>query len=794
MAQKKETNDPLNRQMPLRERAEELLRIKAADVPVMTMGDVQSLVYELGVHQIELEIQNEELRQAQVELAQSRDRYSDLYEYAPVGYLTLNQEGKILEANLTAATMLGVKRQDLVYDQMTKFLARDSQDDFYRHRQALNTDEMKQTCELNFQTVNGAPGVLRLESVPYATGGHRHFRTALTDVTARKQAERRLEHQERFNRRTLDALSANVAVIDSTGAIVATNRAWRSFAEANGAPWQIVGDGANYLAVCDKLAADGDSDARTTARAIRRVLTGEEDAQGFEYPCHSADEQRWFYCRITRFSSDGEAHLVIAHENITAMKQAQEQLEFARARFETLQTVSPVAILFFETDGKCIEVNTRWCEMFGVSREAAYGDGWRTAVHPDDRMRVSDQWNAAAGAGESAHMEFRALGPGGTVLWLVSQSLPIRDASGCRSGFIQVLVDLTDQKRAERALLFSEVRLRAVMKSAADAIITIDETGTVESFNEAAERMFGYATDEMIGQNVRILMPSPYFEEHDGYLKRFKDTGVKRVIGVERELTGRRKDGAVFPLDLSINVVDHLNLYVGVLRDITQRKHLEQQIVEIATLEQQRIGQDLHDSLGQQLTGLILLAQHLVESAENAMLYDDVSQPIETVMRSRRLPAQAERLRAGLENALHEIRTVCNELTPVPINEDGLVVALDRLVANVSRDSLLTCTFDCPVHVGLDNVTATHLFHVAQGAISNAMRHSQARRIQVRLERNQNELILAIRDDGIGLPPLGAAGLGMRIMQNRAKIIGGILAIRTIQPTGTEVTCTIPKT
>lgn len=116
------------------ERAEELLRAKPADVPTMPTEDVQALVHELNVHQMELEIQNEDLRESQAELAHTRDRYADLYEFAPTGNVTLEPDGKILDANLTAATMLGVERQYLLRANIANFVIRESQDDCHLHR------------------------------------------------------------------------------------------------------------------------------------------------------------------------------------------------------------------------------------------------------------------------------------------------------------------------------------------------------------------------------------------------------------------------------------------------------------------------------------------------------------------------------------------------------------------------------------------------------------------------------------------------------------------------------------
>jgi PAS domain S-box-containing protein len=184
-----EQQSPPPHRPDLRQRAEELLRTTQTDLADMPGEDVQRLVHELQVHQIELELQNEELREAQVELAESRDRYSDLYEFAPIGYLSLDRDGEIREANLTAATMLEVERGELPGAKVTAFVARESQDDFYLHRREVFSSEAKHVCEIGMRTAGGKLMAVRLECVAYGPEDDRCCRTALIDVTERKEAE-----------------------------------------------------------------------------------------------------------------------------------------------------------------------------------------------------------------------------------------------------------------------------------------------------------------------------------------------------------------------------------------------------------------------------------------------------------------------------------------------------------------------------------------------------------------------------------------------------------------------------
>src|SRR5436309_2052430 len=177
----------------LRERAEMLAQKSRTDIMKMTPRDVQHFIYELQVHQIELQLQNEELRDAQIELEESRDRYSDLYEFAPVGYVTLDKKGKILESNLTVATMLGIERQALLRAHLSKFVSRESQDQWHLKQQAaFASGETKQECEIEMCRADGGRFSVRLEMNIFQVAGALRCRAAVVDITQRKKAEEAL--------------------------------------------------------------------------------------------------------------------------------------------------------------------------------------------------------------------------------------------------------------------------------------------------------------------------------------------------------------------------------------------------------------------------------------------------------------------------------------------------------------------------------------------------------------------------------------------------------------------------
>jgi two-component system, LuxR family, sensor kinase FixL len=344
---------------------------------------------------------------------------------------------------------------------------------------------------------------------------------------------------------------------------------------------------------------------------------------------------------------------------------------------------------------------------------------------------------------------------------------------------------MTEAKRKHRttkdtALAASEHRLQAVLDAAVDAIITIDYTGEIESFNEAAERMFGYCAPEVIGCNVSVLMGSPYREQHDDYVGRYLRTREPRVIGQRRDFTARRKDGTTFPVQVSVNEIPELELFAGVVRDITEQRMLQQEIVRIATAEQRRIGDELHDTTQQELAGLGLLAQNLADN-----------------LRGQNLAAEhalAQKIASGIAATNRHVRSLAKGLVPVPVDAEGLMTALANLAERTGSEHGVSCRFVCPRPVRIaDDSAALHLYRIAQEAVLNAVRHAAASEISIHLERTDLGLRIDVRDDGIGIDEKRRGdGLGLRIMEHRCGLMGGTFSARRRARRGTVIRCTVP--
>src|SRR5262245_33197605 len=279
--------------------------------------------------------------------------------------------------------------------------------------------------------------------------------------------------------------------------------------------------------------------------------------------------------------------------------------------------------------------------------------------------------------------------------------------------------DLANRQRAEEATR----RLAAIVECSDDAILRKTLDGIIVSWNAGAERLYGYTPKEAVGRRVTMLCPPERVDEALHHLEQ-----IRQGIPVEHfETTRMRKDGERVEVSLSLSPIkDAKGDVIGasaIARDVTDRMRLQREVLEIAALEQRRIGQDLHDGTGQELTGLAMMAERLAGE-----------------LAAKQLPESktAANIVDGLEEALSHVRALSKGLVPVEVDSEGLMIALSELASRTSDLHGVQCTFECdePVCI-LDNQTAMHLYRLSQEAVNNAIKHA----------RGQN-ILISLSDDG----------------------------------------------
>jgi PAS domain S-box-containing protein len=347
-------------------------------------------------------------------------------------------------------------------------------------------------------------------------------------------------------------------------------------------------------------------------------------------------------------------------------------------------------------------------------------------------------------------------------------------------------------------------RFAAIIESTDDAIISKDLNGKITSWNPAAERMFGYKAEEVIGRSITLLFPPGRLSEETKILAR-----LRRGRRVDHFETVRiRKDGRAVDVSATISPIwDSHGKIVGVskiLRDITARKESEallamrglemleneraltaaksalmeseKQILSVSEAERQQIGADLHDNLGQQLTAIELLCQSLREDLKG--------QPTHA--------ARMAQICRYLQESVAQTRQLARGLTPISPDAGSLADSLAEMARRMSS-TRVTCEFTCasPVEIS-DRSVANHFFRIAQEAVNNAIKHGKADRIRVALFQDGPSLVLTINDDGKGfsMSDLPSPGIGLQIMRHRANVMGASIDIKSSRK-GTVVTCTL---
>ncbi len=326
-------------------------------------------------------------------------------------------------------------------------------------------------------------------------------------------------------------------------------------------------------------------------------------------------------------------------------------------------------------------------------------------------------------------------------------------------------------------------KLRAILSAAADAIVTINHKGVVTAVNPATLKMFGYNEQELVGQNVSVLMPQPYRGEHDQYLANYLRSGEAKIIGVGRELSAQRKDGGVFPVELTVTEYQDGEepMFVGIIHDISERKEMEQHLAEANVRERHRVARELHDGLGGQMTGIALLVKAMQSKAYREE--DDSAKDL-------------EELAGHISEAHAQLRAISSGLAPVEMIPEGLCKALEALANQTNTSDSIRCKFTGDGTEVEDPTVALHLYRIAQEAVNNAIRHAGPSRIDIQLEQDGPFTTLTISNDGRSIQHHSdtSGGMGLRTMKHRADLIRGDLRVAPAEGGGAVVACRIHRT
>lgn len=356
------------------------------------------------------------------------------------------------------------------------------------------------------------------------------------------------------------------------------------------------------------------------------------------------------------------------------------------------------------------------------------------------------------------------------------------------------------QKREERlaaALHEASRRASALVETMMDAIVTIDDQLRIVVFNPAAERLFGWSAAEMLGQPLDRLLPGEVHRGHDGHIAGFIASGVeRRAMSPTNQMMGCRRDGSRFSVDATISraMVDGRLQLTAAMRDVTERERakanlqhangqlrkLADALQDVREAERIRIARELHDDLGQRLTGLKLDLSWLSDKLkkDGSVLAQDV-----------------DATRANLDSAMAGARRIWTELQPVMVDDLGFGDAVEALARETSRHSHIEINTQLPARATMSKgPVATALFRVVQEALHNLVRHAGATRATVGLVMAGEELLLTVSDNGVGFDAEARMGKGLGLVSMRERVLGleGSFHIDGAPGRGTEIRIKIP--
>ena len=419
----------------------------------------------------------------------------------------------------------------------------------------------------------------------------------------------------------------------------------------------------------------------------------------------------------------------------------------------------------------------------GYSRDEWLEDPirWYEHIHPDDKQRWSLEAAGMFLSGKPLRSSYRVIARDGRVIWFHCDAKMMRRPDG-QPWFIHgVAFDISDLKRTEEALQQERNVVSAILDTVGALVVVLDPDGCIMRFNRACELTTGYSLEEVRGKHIWDFFLVP--EEVERFKSIFSQLSADLLpedyqsYWVTRHGTKRLIAWSSTMLP-SHNGTPNYIIATGI--DITEREQLEKALLNISSREQRRIGQDLHDGLGQHLTGIAFMAKVHEAKLTEKRLADAMD------------AAKIVRL---VNEAIHKTRELARGLLPVVSDAQGLMSALQLWATEVEDIFGMSCRFECGTAVLIyDDAMATHLYHIAQESVNNALKHGHAHNILIRLTAENGRGTLLIKDDGAGIAENrgNSQGMGLHIMNYRAGMISGTLEVAPDPVQGTTVTCIFP--
>lgn len=631
---------------------------------------------------------------------------------------------------------------------------------------------------------------------------------AVRDLLREELANNPSNSLESIFAEALDAISDHISIIDESGTNIFVNKAWVEFSAQNSGyeRREQLGLGSNYLQVCERSAAQGCDDATFVFAAINAALSNVEfSARRLEYPCHSAEEQRWFVASISALSIDSRKLVVISHHNVTRRKQAEienrrlvDKLEIrvsdrtrelvktnqilrnSEEKYRSIFRNSTVGFFIASLDGVCVDVNAAFCELAGRGAEQLIGQKIGYVLFDQD-AKVLERMQASVLSGETVNQvrDVRIRRSDKAHSWARASVAAIFDGVGKPVQSMNLFQDFTLQKKAKQ-------ERDQVFEKSFDLFAIIEYDGTIFQANPACSRMFGIPGRNLPGKNMLDFVHPEDMEKADTVLKSVHDE-LKELPALEIRMLC--KDGSYRDIRWSgsRHIAQARLIVVGkdVTNSINSKRALQRlasRLQQIREEERTRISREIHDELGQILTALKidlnLLNRDIGKRADD-LLKEDIAAIIVLV-----------------NSTLNSVKRIAQDLRPEILDALGLVPALEWQAKETQSRMGLKCKIVCKQEIpALDSEQTTQLFRIIQESLTNVVRHADASLVKIVIElHSDNILSICIRDNGRGfnVGEVGYLSLGLLGMQERARNIGAHLEIKSKINKGTTVKLNLP--
>ncbi|HVZ41172.1 MAG TPA: PAS domain S-box protein [Candidatus Kapabacteria bacterium] len=482
----------------------------------------------------------------------------------------------------------------------------------------------------------------------------------------------------------------------------------------------------------------------------------------------------------TRLADGRVVGTMIAARDITKRRLAEIAMRYEQEMAQQYLGIAGVMIVVIGFDQRVKLINQRGCELLGYPESEILGRNWFATFLPDyAREQALQKFEGILARRDPVHeyLESVVVTRSGEERLIAWHHAVVRDQERYPIGTLSSGEDITERRKMEDALKRSEEQFRRAIINAPVPVILHAESGEILEISRACTQITGYTQADL--PTIAEWRKRAYRQHQDpGNLPYSHDKPRLEGDYVVMTRNAERRIWEFYSAPLGMDAHGR-QLVITTATDITECRSLERQILEISAHERRRISRDLHDILASHLSGIAMLSRALIADAT-------AGRPVEIA----ELDIIAQLAREGAEQA----RTLAHGVSPWELPPEGLTSALASLASNTERLSGITCSFTGPASLPpLRGEVASQLYLIAREAVNNAVKHSEAGRISIRLEVTATSIMLDVDDDGRGLAAKATEGdgMGIRLMRYRANVIGGDLSIGTLTDGGTCVTCTL---